>query len=57
MPTKPKPKKRGRKPGVKVGPYKKTRINDDGLEELTNKLAQAIRNRIKVLTIMLKRIK
>lgn len=55
---KAKPKKRGRKPGVKVGPYKKAiAVADDGLDALRNKYQDAIKARIKYLNLLLKRIK
>ena len=50
-------KKRGRKPGVKVGPYKKTMINTDEIRIATNALKALIRKRINHLNKMLKELK
>jgi hypothetical protein len=53
-------KKRGRKPGVKVGPYKKTKLADiqsDDINKLVTELSNKIKQRIKNLQTLLKRIK
>ena len=55
-----KAKKRGRKPGVKVGPYRKTKLKDiqsDDINKLASELATKIKERIKHLQNLLKRIK
>lgn len=52
-----KPKKRGRKPGVKVGPYKKRSSFDlSDINDATNKLKDMIKSRIKYLQSLLKKL-
>lgn len=51
-----KAKKRGVKPGTKRGPYKRPSISNDGLDVLANQLKEAIKARIKILNVMLKRL-
>ncbi len=55
-----KKKRPGRKLGVKVGPYKKTKLADiqsDDINKLTMELSNKIKQRIKHLQTLLKRIR